>query len=102
MIWIALFTWLMIVLAGPLTENYATIQQIEQAYVLVLLLYVFNKHGTNVGKGLLNIFCLYYIWIASTDYVISYIPDWVCNLESLIVFSILVIRYSQLTNSNKT
>lgn len=104
MIWIALLSWLMISIVSPSTldfADYATVQQIEHSYVLALLLFIFYKYGNKVGVCVIWSFCFYYLWLAMTDYIISYMPIWLSNLESFVFFTILVVMFNRLTKRHK-
>lgn len=94
-------TWLAILLANPIAiefVDYATIMQVEYAYVLCFLIYIFKQKGNKIGVSAMWVFCFYYTWIAITDYFISYMPIWLCNLESLVAFIVLSYR---LTNKER-
>lgn len=88
-------TWLAILLANPIAVefiDYETITKVEYAYVLCFLIYIFNQKSNKIGISTMHVFCFYYTWIAVTDSFISYIPIWLCNLESLFAFSVLSYR----------
>lgn len=97
---IALLSWLALQLVSTNTSDinsFITLQQVEIAYVLVILLHIFDKYSKKDGISIMLMFCFYYVFIAASDCFISNMPLWISNVETAIFCLIILCKTSKLT-----
>jgi|GEM_PF-5583813 len=97
---ILLFIWATILFANPIMVSYmdyATLCQLEIAYVLFMILLTNKIYGNKISTSLTGVFFAYYIWIFATDPFLKDFPLWVSNLETMVFCIAAFYRSSDLT-----
>jgi len=90
---LVLITWFAMVVASPLIEDFASMAQLELAFLIWGLWYFNKSMSKKVFSNILIIFGTYYSYIFITDQFITNMPYIAVLIESF-VFIIILMVYS--------